>query len=143
VVPWTQTGVEDEDEEDEKEGDDGDALLAEEAREVTQAADLKRGEHGAHRGLRVVLLMEDNHLEVAEGAASLGLTWEGEGDPETDEEPDLDLRVGLHELRLVLAPVLVADLKQRLFHSRLSGLLWCDLSGYNMPIIVIGAPLEA
>ena len=40
MVPWTQTGVEDEDEEDEKEGDDGDALLAEEAREVTQAADL-------------------------------------------------------------------------------------------------------
>ena len=142
MVPWTQTGVEDEDEEDEKEGDDGDALLAEQAREVTQAADLKGGEHGAHRGLRVVLLMEDDHLEVAEGT-TLGRAWEGEGDPETDEEPDLDLRVGLHELRLVLTPVLVADLKQRLFHSRLRGLLWCDLGGNNMPIIVIGAPLEA
>ena len=85
--------------------------------------------------------MEDDHLEVAEGA-SLGLTWEGEGDSEADEEPHLDLCVGLHELRLVLSSVLVADLEQRLFGSRLRGLLWCDLSGYNMPIIVIAAALE-
>jgi hypothetical protein len=43
-VSWTQTSVEDEDEEDQKEGYDGDAFLAEQAREVTKAADLKRGE---------------------------------------------------------------------------------------------------
>ena len=85
--------------------------------------------------------MEDDDLELAEGA-SLGLTWEGEGDSEADEEPHLDLCVGLHELSLVLSPVLVTDLKQRLFGSRLRGLLWCDLSGYNMPIIVIAAALE-
>lgn len=85
--------------------------------------------------------MEDYDLEVAEGR-TLGLTWEGECDSEADEETHLDLGVGLHELSLVLSPVLVAHLQERLFGSRLRGFLWCDLSGYNMPIIVIAAALE-
>ena len=54
--------------------------------------------------------MEDDYLELAEGS-TLGLTWEGEGDSKAHEEPDLDLCVGLHELRLVLEPVLVTYLK--------------------------------